>query len=65
MQPQPQQSATTIHAVTFWDDYYKTHLIPLSTDAEDAKMLLEIPSTMNNVLNDQIPLNLVDVCLDS
>ena len=31
-----------------------------STDAENAKMLLDIPSPMNNAINDQLALNLVD-----
>ena len=35
-----------------------------STDTEDVKMLLDIPSPMN-VMNDQLALNLVDICLDN
>ena len=34
-----------------------------STDAEHAKILLNIPSPMNNVIHDQLSLNLVDICL--
>ena len=33
-----------------------------STDVEDVKMLLDIPSTMNNALNDQLAFGLVDIC---
>ena len=31
-------------------------------DVEDVKMLLDILSTMNNALNDQLALSLVDIC---
>ena len=31
--------------------------------AEDSKMLVDIPSLMTNVINYQLLLNLVDVCL--
>ena len=37
--------------------------MPWSTDKEYAKMLLDIPYTMNNDLNDQLALNLVDIRL--
>ena len=37
---------------------YTTHL-------EGTKMKCDIPSTMNNVINDQFALNLVDICLDN
>ena len=33
-----------------------------SNDAQDAKMLMDIPATMNNV---QLALNSVDICLDN
>ena len=36
-----------------------------STDAEDANTSLDIPSPMNNVINDQSALSLVDICLDN
>ena len=38
-----------------------------STDAEDAKILLGIPSasTVNNVINDQLALNTVHIWLDN
>ena len=36
-----------------------------STDAEYVKILLEIAPPMNNVINDQLDLNLVDICLDN
>ena len=36
-----------------------------SADANNAKMLLDIPSTINNVLNDQLALNLGDICYDN
>ena len=32
------------------------------TDQEDARMLLDISSPMNNVINDQFTLKLVDIC---
>ena len=41
------------------------HLIDWSTDAEDAKMLPDIPSLMNNIINDQLAFNLVDILLDN
>ena len=40
------------------------HLTAWFTNAKDAKMLLDIPSPINNVLNDQLALNLVNNCLD-
>ena len=36
-----------------------------STDADDAKMLLDIPLSMNYVIIDQLVLNLVEICLDN
>ena len=36
-----------------------------STNADDAKMLLDIPLPMNNVIIDQSALNLYDSCLDT
>ena len=36
-----------------------------STDARDAKMLLDIPFPMNKVINDQLVFNLVDICPDN
>ena len=33
--------------------------------AEDTKMLLDVPSSMNNVINDQFVFNLIEICLDS
>ena len=41
---------------------YKMHLIAWSTDKEDARMLLDMPSSINNVINDQVTLKLADVC---
>ena len=35
-----------------------------STDEENARMMLDVPSPMNNVINDQLILNLVDICFD-
>ena len=40
----------------------KTHFIAWSTDAKDVKMLLKIASPVNNIINDQLTLNLVDIC---
>ena len=34
------------------------------TDADDAKMLLDIPFPMSQVITDQLAFNLVDSCLD-
>ena len=36
-----------------------------STDAGDAKMLLDIPLSMNYVIINQLVLNLVEICLDN
>ena len=36
-----------------------------STDANDAKMLLDIPVRMNYIIIDQLALNLVDFCFDN
>ena len=36
-----------------------------STDADDAKMLLDIPFPIDFVLIDQLALNLADICLDN
>ena len=36
-----------------------------STDADDAKMILDILFPMNYVTIDQLALNLVDICLNS
>ena len=41
------------------------HFMTCSTDAEDANMPLDIPSTMNYVLNGQLALNLVNICLNN
>ena len=41
------------------------HLMAWSTDSEDAKVWLDTPSPMDNVMNDQLALNLVDICLDN
>ena len=35
------------------------------TDADDAKMLLDIPFPMNYVIINQLALNLIDTCLDN
>ena len=43
----------------------KTHLIVWSTDADNAKMLLDIPFPMNQVTTDQLAFNLVDICPDN
>ena len=40
-------------------------MIAWSTDEKDARVLLDILSLMNNVINDQLALNLVDICLDN
>ena len=37
---------------------YKTHLVACSTNAEDARKVLDTTSPMNDVLNDQLILNL-------
>ena len=34
-------------------------------NVQDAKMLLDIPFPMNNVIIDHLALNLVDICLDN
>ena len=34
-----------------------------STNAEDAKVLLDVPSPVN-IMNDQLDLSSVDICLD-
>ena len=39
------------------------HLMVWSTDADDVKMLLDIPFPMNDVIIDQLALNLVDTFL--
>ena len=44
---------------------YKMLLIVWSTAANDIKMLLDIPFSMNYVINDQLALNLLDICLDN
>ena len=36
-----------------------------STDQENARMLLDIPSPMNNVINDQLTLKLFDIYFDN
>ena len=36
-----------------------------STDEEDAKMLLDIPSPMNNVISDPFTLELTDISLNN
>ena len=36
-----------------------------SADADDAKMLLDIPFPMNQVITDRLTFNLVDICLDN
>ena len=36
-----------------------------SERAEDAKMLLDIPYPINQVINDQLVFSLVDICLDN
>ena len=36
----------------------------LSADGKDARMLLEVPSSMNNVINDQFTLKLVHFSLN-
>ena len=36
-----------------------------STDADDARMLLDIPFPMNQVITDQLGFNLVDICIDN
>ena len=37
----------------------------MANHAEDAKMLLDIPSSVNNVINDHLILNLVDIYIDN
>ena len=37
----------------------------LSANADDAKMLLDIPFPMHYVIIDQLALNLVDICYDN
>ena len=39
------------------------HLMVRLTDADDAKMLLDIPFPRNYVIIDQLALNIVDICL--
>ena len=39
-------------------------LMAWSIDAEDAIMLLDIPSKMNKVQNDQLAFILIDICLN-
>ena len=41
------------------------HLIVWSNDADDVKMLLDIPFPMNYVIIDQLALNLVDIVLNN
>ena len=36
-----------------------------SSDVDDAKMLLDIPFPMSQVITDQLAFNLVDICLDN
>ena len=36
-----------------------------STEAEDANMLINFPYPIKNVINDQLALNLFDICLDN
>ena len=36
-----------------------------STHEEDAKMLLDIPSPVNDVVNDQLTLKLIDICFEN
>ena len=47
------------------DSEYKTHLMVWPTDADDAKMLLEVPFPMNYVTLNQLALHLTDICLDN
>ena len=49
---------------------YASHLIQnalmaWSTDEEDATMLLDIPSPIDNVINVHLNLKLVDICFDN
>ena len=41
------------------------HLMVWSTDAEDAKMLLDILFSIDYVIVGQLGLNLVNICLDN
>ena len=41
------------------------HLMAKSSETEDAKVLLDIPSPMSNVMNVKSAFKLVDICLDN
>ena len=45
--------------------YYKTHLMVWSTDADDVKMVRNIPFPLNYVIIDQLALNLVHIFLNN
>ena len=42
-----------------------TQLMVWSTDADDAKTLLDVPFPMNYVMIYQLTWNLIDICLDN
>ena len=53
---QPQQPITIQQlSATIKGGCRNMHLMVWSTDVEDAKMPLDVPSQMNNVINDQLP----------
>ena len=68
-------TTTNHYLATFYNDSesaeicqlfkHKTHLMVWSTGSDDAKMLLDIPFPMNQVITDQLAFNLVDICLDN
>ena len=56
--PQPQQPTTIKeHSEKI---PYKMHLMAWSTNAEDAKTLVDIPFPVNNIINDHLALKVID-----
>ena len=69
-------TTTTNHCLaTFLDNSEKVQkyaghfntkrILARSADPDDAKMLLDIPFSINHIIIDQLALNLINICLDN